>query len=702
MIFEVALGVGAASNLNAVLGTEAGILTSSELVRGAIGGAFVIGVAFLAGFAVFRRSSAGLCALLMVLTAAALEFSWLGLFTLPSPKIMVLLQGAFAASVLIYISATIRAAKYNPLLGGFIFAGALTMIGIGVINFLGRVEAEAIMLRGLLGVGIFAAILTIIQSFRGDQGARLLLPGVFIVFAAPFTGHLFGPEATSLTPHALFTFGVLTASLVALMEGGAGQVMMADMADVQPSMAYAAPKTPEEKMLVSENQLAQVLDYSGVAVWDWSDAEAHQTESFGELLDTKQVARLAPDQLRDLVHQKDQAKFEADVFGLDKGDGSFDVAIRLHNDDMIRMRGARAIDEYGNLERLVVFAEKATDSGPKLWDAAAASNKGTAAAANAALFGAAAGAMSKDAGEKASATAGTKIVSKALENDQLKAAFQPIVSLKNNAVIGYEALLRPTPDAKDFDDMSTEDIVAKAETEGRGSALAALMLDASASFLASKLTDRKRKDLFVAFNVSYAQIRSHGFVEMVEKAISTHSLKPKSLVVELTEEDAVTDEKAAGEIFRKLTDAGAALAFDDFGAGFSSLSNLHKFSFDYLKVDKSFIDKMSDDSDASKIVAAVAGLGSELGLKVIAEGLETKALAESAFKNGCQMGQGYLFGQPEIMELGDDKEKDASASIRDSLDKVLKLEPEDRVNSDEKEAGQEKSLKNRFWSNDLR
>lgn len=704
------VSVGAISGVNSAIFSDTAS-SSLDLVRGAIGGAFIIGVAFLAGFAVFRRNSAAVCALLMVLAAAALEFSWLGLFKVPSPKVMVLLQGVFGASILIYLSATIRAVKNNAILGGLMFAGALTMIGVGVINFLGRVEANVLMLNGLFAVGGFAVLLTLVQSARGDHGARLLLPGALITMAAPFTGHLFGADAVSMTPHALFTFGILTASLVALTESAPSLSRDIGFTDMQPAMMHAQDaQSPEEKMLVSENQLAQVLDYSGVAVWDWSENEAHQTESFAQLFEADDVVRVTPRRLRDFIHPSDRARFEHDVFGRHQGDGAFDISLKLRNDNRVRLRGARAVDPAGELERLVVFAEKAADDMPKLWDTTPA----IAGAAGAAV------ATLKEATAKEPRREKPSKISRALEAGHLRPAFQAIVSLEDSSVRGYEALLRFSDEASDFKGMSTEEIVAAADAEGKGADLASMMLKASAEFLSGKIKTRGRKDLFAAFNVSVAQLQSAGFADAVAREIKAHGLAKKSLVVELTESEAVTDEKAAGEIFAKLKEAGAALAFDDFGAGFSSLSNLHKFSFDYLKVDKSFIEKLDHDEDAAKIVGALVSLGGDLGLEVIAEGVSTKALAQAALKSGCKLGQGFALGQPETVAAGKELKghaKEAAANADETpADDEPKQKPSklfakasDKAETSEPEAKPEepandekKPSKRRFWSNELR
>ncbi|MEO0878194.1 MAG: hypothetical protein AAFY22_00640, partial [Pseudomonadota bacterium] len=342
---------------------------ANDLVRGAIGGAFVIGVSFLAGFAVFRRSSAALCALLMVLAAAALEFSALGLFNPPSAKVLVALQGLFAASVLIYLSSTVGAAKRNIFIGTLIFAAALSMLGMGAINFFGKADLSGLMRNGLFGVVMATAGLAAVQSLRGDQGARLLLPGAVILAAAPLAGPVFSTTIASLTPHALFTFGVLAASLVALTEtgpvaGGASPLTTPEFAEAGPTT------TMEDRLLVSENQLAEVLDYAGIAVMDWNQESVHHTPSFSTLFDAEPSMRLSPTRLRDLVHPSDESRFKHDVFGRHEGDGAFDSVFGLRNGTRVRLRGARAVSADGDLERLVVFAEAAPDDSPKLWDAA--------------------------------------------------------------------------------------------------------------------------------------------------------------------------------------------------------------------------------------------------------------------------------------------------------------------------------------------
>ena len=216
--------------------------------------------------------------------------------------------------------------------------------------------------------------------------------------------------------------------------------------------------------------------------------------------------------------------------------------------------------------------------------------------------------------------------------------------------------------------------------------LAKIMLAQSAAFLAEKLKTEKRGDLFVAMNVSWGQMSAPGFADAVRDAIAKYSLPKNALVLELTEGDAVTDDdRAASRVFKSLKAAGAALAFDDFGAGFSCLTNLRKYDFDYLKIDKSFADDLEKGGEGAKIVRSLAGLGKDLGLKVIVEGVESKDAVKAALDMGCAYGQGYALGKPmeaAPLELKEDK-KEAKKEPPKKTD--LKLAEKDAVEAEASE-----------------
>ncbi|MEX0643895.1 MAG: EAL domain-containing protein [Parvularculaceae bacterium] len=642
MLAVTAMDVSGASALDAA--------TAFDLVRGAILGAIVMAAAFFTGLAVFRRGSTAVCALLMVVSAGILQLDGLRFINIASHDIVVLLQGVFGASAIVFLSAVIRMARNNALLGGLMFAAALTFVGLGVINLVAKGDASGLMRIGLVGVGLVAVLLAIFQSPR-DHGARLILPGAVLALAAPIVIYFFGgSQVFTLASHSLFTIGILTASLVVLNDGAPARSQDLGLhgcgADAFPSAAHDHHESSEhdEQLRVSENQLAQVLDYTGVAVWDWCPHGAHQTEGLSHLMGADSGALFTPEALRDFVHKEDLEKFERRVVATGEGDGAFDVVLKLHDGRHIRLRGARAVDAGGTLERIVAFAEGVTESmrSAKPVGAPAREQDGKFAASTP-LAGAFAG---------------------ALEKGLIATVFQPIVDLETGNVAGYEALARWRGEKGGPDRASAEELVRAAEAAGRGGNLARHVLQAAASHLGAQIKAQQNRGLFVAMNMSFSQMREPGFTEAIRKAMVQHGLPAKALVLELTESQAITDEGAASEAFRKLKGSGAALSFDDFGAGFSSLSNLQKFAFDYLKIDKSFIEALTRNGEGAKIARAVAGLGRDLGLTVIAEGVESKETAEAARAIGCALGQGFEFGSPEASNVARENAARNSASDR--------------------------------------
>jgi EAL domain-containing protein (putative c-di-GMP-specific phosphodiesterase class I) len=132
----------------------------------------------------------------------------------------------------------------------------------------------------------------------------------------------------------------------------------------------------------------------------------------------------------------------------------------------------------------------------------------------------------------------------------------------------------------------------------------------------------------------------------VEEILARTGLPPEHLTLEITESALMSDATAALGVLRALKSLGVVLAIDDFGTGYSSLSYLQRFPLDILKVDQSFVDELGESPEAEEIVSAVIGLAHALGLKVVAEGVETKAQLEVLRAFGCDFAQGYLFSKP--------------------------------------------------------
>lgn len=614
--------------------------------KGAIVGAMLLGAALLAGMAALRNSAAAWSGLILVGVAGILQAFWLGLLPPPGQAVTFLLQGALAAAVLIFLSATIGVVSRSQLLGGVVFAGALSMIGIGVINAALGGDASGLQRLGLAGVAAASIVLCGIAGFRGDVAARLLLVGALLTAAAPLLNGLGATGILSLAPQALFATGLLFASLVALGDFSSVPASASPRPDLGAMQRFGDDQrqpaaTAPSAMRVSENQLAQVLDYAGVAVWDWSRGDAHQTGSFAVLMGADSDAAFTPDALRAFVHEDDMARFEANIFGAAEGDGGFDETIKLLGGRNVRLRGARAVDPAGSLERIVVFLEETAASASE----PTAKKTDALKLAAASLTGAAAAMSPAPASTPPAAPAPVRSdFSAAIENGEVVAAFQPIICFEDGKVCGAEALAR-WPAAGESSEKATSEIVRKAQLAGKGRELSSIMMRAAAKHAAERIAAGETK-YFAAFNVSLSQVREEGFIDDVKLAIGDHKLPAGALVLELTEGERLVETPKINETFKKLKSAGAALAYDDFGAGFSSLSNLHKYDFDYLKIDRSFIDDIVANGGKKKIVSALARLGRDFGMIVIAEGVESKAAAEIAKAIGCRMGQGYYLGAP--------------------------------------------------------
>lgn len=644
-----------------VFGVEASVMLPAVsgalgLGKGAIMGAMIVSAAFLAGIAVLRRSAPAFCGLLMLVTAGALQAVWLDILPAPTPTVVLLLQGLFAAAALIFLSSTIAMVGRSQLLGGLMFAGALSMVGIGVINAVLAGEASGVLRLGLTAVAATALGVSAFAGARGDLAARLILPGAVLAAAAPLLFDVAGhSEIASLAPQAIFAVGVLLASLVALGDFNSVGAPLNTTANMSTQFtgddhrsASRSGHAPVDPLRVSENQLAQVLDYSGVAVWDWNRSGSHQTASFASLMGADSDGAFTPEIFRDFVHPNDGARFGAKVFGASEGDGGFDEIIRLHSGKSVRMRGARAVDQSGALERIVVFLEETTPQ-----SAADPRRSDSLKLAAASLTAAAATYAKPDVGPKHAPipdAAPDRSVASAIDNDELIAAFQPIVCFESGKPCGAEALVRwPSSSEARGKLARTEDIVRQAQQSGKGGALATIMLNATADHVAARVAAGE-KSFFGAFNVSLSQAKEEGFADEVRRAMQERKLPKGSLVLELTEGEKLGETPRINETFKKLKAAGALLAYDDFGAGFSSLSNLHRYDFDYLKIDKSFIDDIVANGGKKKIVSALARLGRDFGMIVIAEGIETKEAAETAKEIGCRMGQGYYLGEPAFPE----------------------------------------------------
>ncbi|MCV6623535.1 MAG: EAL domain-containing protein [Cellvibrionaceae bacterium] len=232
---------------------------------------------------------------------------------------------------------------------------------------------------------------------------------------------------------------------------------------------------------------------------------------------------------------------------------------------------------------------------------------------------------------------------KAIKNNQLKLLYQPKIDLHNTEVIGVEALVRW--DLGDGNFMSPADFIPLAEETGLIVPLGEWVLDEACRQQRSWL-DSGLNIGSVAVNLSPRQFLQGEFSDFIKSVLDKHSLPPSSLELEITETSAMENAEQSVLMLKRLHAMGVALAMDDFGTGYSSLAYLKRFPIDTLKIDRSFIRDIYQDKNDAAIAKSIIDLGHNMGLKVVAEGIETSDQKFWLKKQGCDYAQGFYFSKP--------------------------------------------------------
>jgi diguanylate cyclase (GGDEF)-like protein len=235
-----------------------------------------------------------------------------------------------------------------------------------------------------------------------------------------------------------------------------------------------------------------------------------------------------------------------------------------------------------------------------------------------------------------------RLVEEALEDDRLEVHYQPVVQLATGRPTGVEALVR----VRDRDGrlVSPGEFIEVAERVGLIVPMGAAVLDKACAEAAS--WSGNAAALTVAVNLSTRQLAQPDVVATVEASLRRSGLAADRLVLEVTESAVVEDAEAALRAMTALKELGVRTAIDDFGTGYSSFLYLKRFPVDLLKIDRSFVAGMLESPDDAAIVASVVRLGRDVGLGLIAEGVETEAQRHRLVQLGCTDAQGYLFARP--------------------------------------------------------
>lgn len=234
---------------------------------------------------------------------------------------------------------------------------------------------------------------------------------------------------------------------------------------------------------------------------------------------------------------------------------------------------------------------------------------------------------------------------RAVRRDEMEVLYQPITRLEDEELAGFEALIRWRHPERGL--VGPEEFITVAEENGLIEDLGRFVLNEAARQLGIwQRAFRPKEPLFVSINMSHAQLLGRGVVDEVQAILNKEDLEDGTLKIEITESMVMQNPALSIQVLERMKDLGVSLACDDFGTGYSSLATLQRLPFDVIKLDKSFLDAGPEDDTAATILETILELADKLGMIVVAEGVEEKAQADRLRELGCDLAQGYYYGEP--------------------------------------------------------
>ena len=232
----------------------------------------------------------------------------------------------------------------------------------------------------------------------------------------------------------------------------------------------------------------------------------------------------------------------------------------------------------------------------------------------------------------------------AVEQKEFCVYYQPIVSLQTGRLAGFEALVRWNHPRRGL--VSPADFIPVAEETGLIVPIGEWVLQEACRHIRQcQLAHPTHRSLSLSVNLSARQVAQPDLLDRIKEALAVSKLDAHCLKLEITESVVMENAEAAALMFKQLRALGVQLSIDDFGTGYSSLSYLHRFPLNYLKIDRSFVSRLTTEND-NAIVRTISTLARNLGMEVIAEGIETEEQYQQLRLLGCEYGQGYLFSHP--------------------------------------------------------
>lgn len=233
----------------------------------------------------------------------------------------------------------------------------------------------------------------------------------------------------------------------------------------------------------------------------------------------------------------------------------------------------------------------------------------------------------------------------AVQREEFIVYYQPIVSLATRQISGFEALVRWQHPTRGL--VGPMEFIPAAEETGLVLPMGRLVLEEACKQMAVwRSEEPKAKNMTISVNLSGLQLSSPGLIDEIERVLDDARLDPSALKLELTESTLIDEPELAVKMLDRLRERGVRIYIDDFGTGYASLSYLHRFAIDGIKIDKSFVSAIAGPSAQTAIVASIVGLAHNLGVGVVAEGVEEESQAKVLRRLACSEAQGYLFSRP--------------------------------------------------------
>jgi predicted signal transduction protein with EAL and GGDEF domain len=230
----------------------------------------------------------------------------------------------------------------------------------------------------------------------------------------------------------------------------------------------------------------------------------------------------------------------------------------------------------------------------------------------------------------------------AVEGGQLSLYYQPKLNIQSRSLYGVECLVRWIHPVHGF--IPPDEFIPLAEQTGNVCALTRWVV--RTAIAQSRLWQEQGLDLKTAINISALDLADPGFAGFIAAQLDEHGVAPGNFVVEITESAVMADPELAMGQLQQLCELGVQLSIDDYGTGYSSMAQLKRLPVHELKIDKSFVLDLLSNPDDDIIVRSTIELGHNMGLKIVAEGVETEAVLERLDQLGCDIAQGYLLSKP--------------------------------------------------------